>query len=116
MKIYDRKKNLSRRDFLKTALGGGLVISGLATTENLSEKISGTAAAQQMKSDSSEVVENHHAHGMPGTIGQVNHEANGFDPLSLLYEWDYGQTSQLPNGQILREFHIAAVDKEIEIL
>jgi FtsP/CotA-like multicopper oxidase with cupredoxin domain len=54
-------------------------------------------------------------HGNPGTVGLVDHESNGFDPFSLLYEWDYGQTSQMPNGQILREFHIAAIDKEIEV-
>jgi FtsP/CotA-like multicopper oxidase with cupredoxin domain len=116
MKIFNSEKKLSRRDFLKTALSGGLVISGLATGEQLSSKINRSASAKEAaKADLSGLMEAHDAHGMPGTVGQVDHEANGFDPLTLLYEWDYGQTSQLPSGQTLREYNIAAVDKEIEI-
>ncbi len=116
MKIFNSEKKLSRRDFLKTALSGGLVISGLATGEQLSSKINRSASAKEaLKADHSGLMEAHDAHGMPGTVGQVDHEANGFDPLTLLYEWDYGQTSQLPSGQTLREYNIAAVDKEIEI-
>jgi FtsP/CotA-like multicopper oxidase with cupredoxin domain len=116
MKIFNSEKKLSRRDFLKTALSGGLVISGLATGEQLSSKINRSASAKEaLKADHSGLIEAHDAHGMPGTVGQVDHEANGFDPLTLLYEWDYGQTSQLPSGQTLREYNIAAVDKEIEI-
>ena len=116
MKIFETKKMLSRRDFLKTALGGGLVFSGLATREQLSSRIDGTTASQETVGTShSGSMDAPAAHGSPGTVGQVDHEANGFDPLSLLYEWDYGQISQLPNGQTLREYHIAAVDKEIEI-
>ena len=114
MKIFSRKtKKLSRRDFLKTALGSGLAITGLAgisANKNVS-------ALPQVAGDLS--IASHgdsdNDHGNPGTVGQVEHEANGFDPLSLLYEWDYGEVSQLPNGQTLREYNIAAVDKEIEI-
>ncbi|HUV27755.1 MAG TPA: multicopper oxidase domain-containing protein [Anaerolineales bacterium] len=117
MKLFEQKNmKLSRRDFLKTALGSGLVISGLATGDHLSSKIDGSASAQQIL-DPKRVNQNeaHDAHESPGTVGQVDHSANGFDPLTLLYEWDYGQVSQLPNGQTLREFHIAAVDKDIEV-
>jgi FtsP/CotA-like multicopper oxidase with cupredoxin domain len=48
-------------------------------------------------------------------VGAVNHENNGFDPLQLLVDWDYGTVSQLSNGQTLREYEIVAFDKEIEI-
>ncbi len=114
MKIFARNtKKLSRRDFLKTALGSGLAITGLAgisANKNVS-------ALPQVAGDLS--IASHgdsdNDHGNPGTVGQVDHEANGFDPLTLLYEWDYGEVSQPPNGQTLREYNIAAVDKEIEI-
>jgi FtsP/CotA-like multicopper oxidase with cupredoxin domain len=33
----------------------------------------------------------------------------------MLYDWDYGKVSTLPNGQTLREYVIVAVDKEIEV-
>jgi FtsP/CotA-like multicopper oxidase with cupredoxin domain len=117
MNAFDRKKNLlSRRDFLKTALGGGLVVSGMAAGEHLSPKAAGGEPVDgELLSTQGSLMEMHDQHGTPGTMGRVDHEANGFDPLDLLYEWDYGQVSQLPNGQTLREYHIAAVDKEIEI-
>jgi FtsP/CotA-like multicopper oxidase with cupredoxin domain len=114
MKIFERNtKKLSRRDFLKTALGGGVAITGLAgisTNKNVSAIPQGNVDLSTANHEDS-----HNDHGSPGTVGQVNHDANGFDPPSLLYEWDYGEVSQLPNGQTLREYHIAAVDKEIEI-
>jgi FtsP/CotA-like multicopper oxidase with cupredoxin domain len=114
MKIFERNtKKLSRRDFLKTAVGSGLAITGLAgisASKNVSALSQGDGALSIAGHGDS-----HNDHGNPGTVGQVNHEANGFNPFSLLYEWDYGEVSQLPNGQTLREYNIAAVDKEIEI-
>jgi FtsP/CotA-like multicopper oxidase with cupredoxin domain len=108
MKIFGNKRNsLSRRDFLKTAFGGGLAVTGLAGVA-ANKDTSAKPVMEITKQDS-------HDHGMPGTIGQVDNARNGFDAQSLLYEWDYGEVSQLPNGQTLREYNIAAVDKEIEI-
>ncbi len=46
---------------------------------------------------------------------EVNHRANGFDPHSILRDFDRGKTSRLPNGQILREWELVAEDKEIEV-
>lgn len=114
--IEHSKKKFSRRDFLKTALGGGLVLSGLTAGEQLSPGGKETASAELRSTvNSDNPMESHAEHGNPGTVGQVDHSANGFDPSSMLYDWDYGQVSQLPNGQTLREFHIAAYDKEIEV-
>lgn len=114
MKIIKRNtKKLSRRDFLKTAMGSGLAITGLAgisANKNVSALPQGSGDLRIVSHGDS-----YNDHGNPGTVGQVDHEANGFDPLSLLYEWDYGEVSQLANGQTLREYNIAAVDKEIEI-
>ena len=114
MNIFERNaKKLTRRDFLKTALGSGIAITGLAgisSNKNVSALPQGDGDLSMARHGDS-----HNDHGNPGTVGQVDHDANGFDPLSLLYEWDYGEVSQLPNGQTLREYNIAAVDKEIEI-
>ena len=49
------------------------------------------------------------------TVGEVDHDRNGFDPAALLTDWDTGTTSVLPNGQLLREYRLTAIDKEIEI-
>ncbi|MFB6265371.1 MAG: multicopper oxidase domain-containing protein, partial [Bradymonadaceae bacterium] len=53
--------------------------------------------------------------GYMGTQGKVAHDFNGFDPMEMLVDWSYGQTSELPNGQTLREYEWKAIDKEIEI-
>lgn len=114
MKIFERNsKNLSRRDFLKTVLGSGLAVSGLAGISSKKDIFALSSADSDLRVVKHE--SSHNDHGNPGTVGRVDHESNGFDPLSLLYEWDYGEVSQLPDGQTLREYHIAAIDKEIEI-
>lgn len=49
------------------------------------------------------------------TVGDVDSARNGFDPHEILTDWDTGDASTLPDGRVLREFDIVAVDKEIEI-
>jgi FtsP/CotA-like multicopper oxidase with cupredoxin domain len=112
-----RADRISRRDFLKTFLTGGLAVTGLAAGESLVRQ-RGVQASESIPQEHDEHMAGNgtsHAHGAAGTVGQVNHQANGFDPSTLLYEWDFGQVSELPNGQRLREFHIGVIDKEIEI-
>ena len=46
----------------------------------------------------------------------VDHVANGFDPHELLYDFDWGTTRRLPNGRVLREWKLDAIDKEIEVM
>jgi FtsP/CotA-like multicopper oxidase with cupredoxin domain len=57
-----------------------------------------------------------HATNMGNIVeGDVDPETNGFDPMSLLTDFDYGTTSTLSSGQTLREYRIVAFDKLIEI-
>jgi len=115
MKILNHNlSKLTRRDFLKTVLGGSLAVTGIATGENLTQNSKFTSQSSG-NTDQGHDDNSHSNHGNTGTVGQVNHESNGFDPADMLYDWDYGQVSQLPNGGTLREFHIAAIDKELEI-
>ena len=114
MDFFERNsKKITRRDFLKTAFGSGLAVTGLAGISSSKNVLTLSPADGDLSLAQHEG--SHNDHGNPGTVGQVDHDANGFDPSSLLYEWDYGEVSQLPDGQTLREYHIAAVDKEIEI-
>ena len=55
------------------------------------------------------------AHGNMTTVGRVDHAANGFDPSTMLTDWDIGTTELLPDGRTLRTFEVAAIDREIEI-
>jgi FtsP/CotA-like multicopper oxidase with cupredoxin domain len=108
--MRDRLKRiqLSRRDFLKAgAIGGGLATTaGVAARRQLLTG-GGPSPLHQMGDE--------HGHSGFGAVGQVDHEANGFDPHEMLYDWDYGTVSTLPDGQRMREYQIVAVDKEIEI-
>jgi manganese oxidase len=54
-------------------------------------------------------------HGGMTTVGEVDHAKNGFDPQALLADWDTGALKQDPDGRTVREFHVVAEDKEIEI-
>ena len=49
------------------------------------------------------------------TVGDVDSVRNGFDPTSMLTDWDVGTVTILPDGGVLRTFEITAEDKEIEI-
>ena len=48
-----------------------------------------------------------HAHG---------NAKNGFDPSSMLTDWETGTLSQLPDGRQLRTYEVTGEDKEIEII
>ena len=45
----------------------------------------------------------------------VDHRANGFDPHSLLRDFDWGRTRRLPSGRVLREWQLEARDVSLEV-
>lgn len=99
------KNTLSRRAFMKAGALTLLGTSGAAVLAG-SQK---TAAAPLAQMD-------HGAHGMPSTVGEVDHARNGFNPTDILTDFDGGEVSALPNGQTLREYRISAVNKTIEVV
>jgi len=103
------KRKLSRRDLLKLSSAGLLglpLIGGIrGAVQDVRQNLTTSAQADDA----------HDSHHGLGTVGQVDHQQNGFHPLDLLYDYDYGTVSQLENGQTLREYEIYAIDKEIEI-
>jgi FtsP/CotA-like multicopper oxidase with cupredoxin domain len=50
-----------------------------------------------------------------GTVGEVDHERNGFHPTEILTDFNYGDNVYEEDGQTVREYTFIAVDKEIEI-
>lgn len=106
------RRTLLRKAGLTAAAGGAGVVLG-----------SGTAAAMNHDGSmnnvgSAEMIAMHGGgHGgatfRAGTM--VDYRANGLDPTEFLREFDWGETTRLPNGQILREWEINAIDKEIEV-
>ena len=103
------KKLLSRRAVLQSA--GGLV----AATSAAALLTQAQTKAQSMPMDHNAMITaNHAGHGANMAMGSVNPATNGFDPMRMLVDWDYGKVSK-KNGQTLREYEFVAVDKEIEI-
>ncbi len=100
-------KRLSRRGFLLGSTISLLSGAGLTKLAQALEEESDSQAVQLVPGGN---------HGSAfGMVGSVDHERNGFDPLQLLVDWDYGKVSTLPNGQTLREYQFVAYDKEIEV-
>jgi len=87
----------------------GLIAGGLAGTALLH---AATAGGHQRGNG-------HHGDGGHANFRDhvaVDHAANGFDPHALVRDFDRGRTRRLPNGRVLREWTLDAVDKEIEVM
>lgn len=102
------KRDWSRRDFLKAGAAGAVSTAGGAVLLGMASPRPG------MRSPPTAGEHAEHDAAM-GAVGEVDHSANDFDPTALLTDFDYGQVSQLDNGQTLREYTFVAVDKEIEV-
>ena len=100
------KRMFSRRNLLtagagaSVAVGGGSLFAGGAQTGGIC-----TAAA----------ADGHASHGGNRMVGQVDHQANGFDPTAMLTDWDVGVVTGTENGRPVREFIMTAIDKDIEV-
>jgi FtsP/CotA-like multicopper oxidase with cupredoxin domain len=87
------------------ALGGG---SGPARAQRHAATLHGSDGTQGG-------IAVHAIHGDMMTEGEVDHAGNGFDPSSILTDWDSGTLKTDPDGRAVREFAVVAEDKEIEV-
>jgi manganese oxidase len=72
-----------------------------------------------------EAADSHAGHGTNGNGhpgghaafrgGTVDHRANGFDPHTILRDFDTGRTRRTAGGQVIREWTLVAEDKDIEV-
>lgn len=97
------RAGVSRREFIKA---GAMTLFGSLGAALFGQKAIGRSQ-RQMNQDP--------ADAMATTVGEVNHEANGFNPSDMLTDFDYGEVSTLENGQTLREYTFYALNKPIEI-
>lgn len=98
-------KGVSRRDFLKIGSAGMAGFAGIAGLRAVAPASPPHTEGRQAHDGSDHTAM---------TVGHVDHERNGFHPLELLYDFDYGTVSE-EAGRAVREWSIVAMDREIEI-
>jgi len=111
------KNNLSRRDFIK--VGGLALLGSVGVTVANQPRSENHAHGPEDIEDKNTFPIQHSDHGegfMPNTVGEVDHEKNGFNPTDILTDFDYGKVSTLPDGRTVREYDIVALNKNIEIV
>lgn len=104
---------LTRRGFIKASLGGAASLVGASLLGKVAQAQDGTAATDMEHAGG----DNNHSKMSGMLVGAVDHERNGFDPMQMLVDWDYGTLSDATteDGRPIREYNISAGDVEIEI-
>ncbi len=108
---------LTRRGLLGSASASAIGIAALAAASPRSHD---AVAAAEHATDMGAGAPAQHAAGHGGHAGfrggEVDHVANGFDPHTLVRDFDWGRTSRMADGRLLREWTLVARDEqEIEI-
>ncbi|MFN8376780.1 MAG: multicopper oxidase domain-containing protein [Anaerolineae bacterium] len=107
------RKLLSRRGFLGLGLGSaaGLVGAGVLNQVAQTEPTPTPHAMGDMGD-----MGDHNDLMTQMLVGSVDHEANGFDPMQMLVDWDMGTLNgTTEDGKPIREYTVNAGDIEIEI-
>ncbi len=102
-----KHRSISRRSLLKAGIGG----AGLVGAAAMSAPLSSLQSEPESHSG-----HGHAPHLMPTVVGEVDHVRNEFNPSDILTDFDTGAVNKLPNGQTLREYTFAAVNKMIEVV
>jgi FtsP/CotA-like multicopper oxidase with cupredoxin domain len=98
---------MTRREVLRAGVLGAAGLAGAAGAV----KVSGAAI-----SAGAHVAHGRGMEGHPHDLAAVGRiRPGGFDPMAYLTHFDMGEVSRLPSGQVLREYQLIAVDKEIEV-
>lgn len=114
-------KRISRRDFIKVGAAGAFAAGSVSQFNQLSQAGNpGLIAPTPVPAPGQNVsgitgMDMPMAGSMPGVNGEVNHAANGFNPTDILTDYDSGVEIIQPNGQVIHEYHINAIDKTIEV-
>lgn len=105
-----------RRSFTRRrALGAAAAVAGSGVAARLSQLSPPVASAAPPRRQHPLVPGSSHSGFAQGST-TVDPEVNGFDPSTILRDFDWGRTKRLAGGRMLREWELVAYDKQIEIV
>jgi FtsP/CotA-like multicopper oxidase with cupredoxin domain len=114
-------KPLNRRSMLRLGAAGG-AIAGAAGALPLILPVGSAAPVSPHADHASPPLQeanpldtSHPGHSLSATVGDVDVARMGFDPSVIVRTFDYGEATRMADGTTVREWEIAAYDKEIEI-
>src|SRR5829696_5390404 len=121
--VFDMNRTpLNRRSMLRLGAAGGAIAGAVGTLPLILP--SGSAApvsphvdhaSQPHLQEGNPLDTSHAGHSLSATVGDVDVARVGFDPSVLVRTFDYGEATTMADGTVVREWEIAAYDKEIEI-
>jgi hypothetical protein len=107
---------LSRRGFLGLSIGGAASVVGAALLGQGAQAQDATPVPTTMPGMNHTGDSSGHTRMSQMLVGSVDHERNGFDPMQMLVDWDYGTINgETEDGRPIRQYDISAGDIEIEI-
>ena len=86
---------------------GGLVVAG-------GDQLARGASSAQTPPHTGHGGAGNGGHGL-GTVGRVDHQRNGFDPMEVLTDFDAGEVSKDSAGRTVHEYTFEVVNKDIEV-
>jgi FtsP/CotA-like multicopper oxidase with cupredoxin domain len=112
-----RQSKWTRRQALGVGISGGISMLSAAllarTAQAQSDPVTPAHNMEAMATPSPGMT---HTGMREMLVGAVDHERNGFDPMQMLVDWDYGTLNgTTEDGRPIREYNISAGDIEIEI-
>ena len=112
---FSRRKALSSLAASVGAAAAGLAHLGSAGTPAAAAEEMPAMAGMDHRQITPTDMSAHSGHAGFARGGSVDNKANGFDPGLIVRDFDGGKVSTMDDGRTLREWHLIAVDKEIEI-
>jgi FtsP/CotA-like multicopper oxidase with cupredoxin domain len=104
-------QRLSRRSLLHSGATGAAAAGAVSLPFLLLNEREASTQATPAAAPSDE----HAGHSPSSTVGDVDLERLGWDPSAFVTTFDYGETTTMRDGTVVREWEIVAYDREIEI-
>jgi len=110
---------LKRRDLFRLGAGSGVLAGAAATFPFLQQRNGSAARAGQTATSTPDAHPAGHdaqaGHSPSATVGDVDLSGFRVGPSDFVSAFDYGETTRMADGTVLREWSIGVSEREIEI-